>query len=150
MFLGPPPPRNGLPLPTSGVAVIGIDPIPRPLASGSPPFRKSTAKAGNSGLLKFGWLKILKKSTRNCAATFSENLKFLANEKSNCLKVGPRKAFLPRLPKCCVPETHEPLVAFQVHGTAKADASRKRSGRWRPLNGLPTTSGRPKNSSLPL
>src|SRR5579864_6075723 len=65
MFRGPPAPRNGLLVPTSGVAVMGIDSMPRPCASGSEPFRKSTAKLGTQGLVKLGWL------IRHCIFNFS-------------------------------------------------------------------------------
>jgi len=48
-----PPPRNGLPVPTSGVAVMGRKPMPRPEAS-TPFWAKSTPKLGQSGLAKLG------------------------------------------------------------------------------------------------
>src|SRR6185503_1469282 len=55
---GPPPPRNGLPRPTSGVAVIGRNPTPRPVAGSMPLLRKSTPKLGSSGFEKLARLKM--------------------------------------------------------------------------------------------
>ena len=64
MFRGPPPPMKGLPMPTSGVTVMGRKPVPRPV-TGSIDEVMSAAKLGKRGLEKFGWLKMLKTSARS-------------------------------------------------------------------------------------
>ena len=64
MSRGPPPPRNGLPIPTSGVTVIGESRCPVRVI-GSILEVMSAAKLGNSGFEKFGWLKMLKISARS-------------------------------------------------------------------------------------
>ena len=76
MVRGPPPPRYGLPVPTSGVAWLCTNPDPlEPVPKSRPvvppgvngarlvlvtPPNASTEKLGISGLLKFAWLKMLK------------------------------------------------------------------------------------------
>src|SRR5208282_3946402 len=99
---GPPPPRNGLPMPTSPEAVSAYDPIPLPLLP--IPFTPGSArKFGNSGLEKLGWLKMLKNSARSCSFKRSVIVVSLNTEKLNSLKLGPRSEFRPRLPKWRVP-----------------------------------------------
>src|SRR5260370_17835991 len=65
----------------------------------------SAINAGRNGLAKLGWLRMLKNSARNCAFSFSVIAVFLYSARSHCLKVGPRRASRPRLPKCRVPGT---------------------------------------------
>src|SRR5438128_9513612 len=122
MFLGPPPPRNGLPMPTSGVATGFRNPVPvsSPCVAltvgtnAEPLLKKSTAKFGKVGFVKFGWLNTLKKSARNCMFTCSPKCVFFTIDQSKFLNVGPMKALRPTLPKCCEPETHPPAPAFSV------------------------------------
>jgi hypothetical protein len=71
-----------LPIPTSGVTVIGKKPIPRPVAS-MPLKLASAEKPGSNGDEKFGWLKKLKISARNCSLTRSVIFVVLKTEKSN-------------------------------------------------------------------
>src|SRR5579862_7495581 len=52
---------------------------------------------------KFAWFKMLNTSPRSCMEIRSLNLKTFDKEKSQFLKVGPRKMFRPILP--CVPYT---------------------------------------------
>src|SRR4051812_21381593 len=99
MLRDPPLPRNGLPRPTSGVEVDLINPTPCPLLSIPLP-RKSTAKLGQRGLAKFGWLRTLKKSARNCILSRSVSFVSFTTEKSQFLNVGPFNEFRPTLPKC--------------------------------------------------
>ena len=54
MLREPPPPRNGLPMPTSGVTVIGRKPMPRPVTGSMPLKLASAANPGNRGEAKFG------------------------------------------------------------------------------------------------
>src|SRR6476620_652753 len=116
MLRGPPPPRNGFPIPLSEVTVIGRKPwpIPRQVAefgglevqpglAGSavtPPLvSRSTSKFGSKGLEKLGWLKMLKKSARNSMLTRSPSFVFFTTEKSKLWKLGPTKALRRKLPK---------------------------------------------------
>src|SRR6185436_10358156 len=103
IFRGPPPPRNGFPMPTSGVAVLVKKPLPvaTPGAAGAiiPLPRKSIANEGNVGFTKFGWLKRLKKSKRHCMFTRSPSFVFLEIAKSKFLKFGPTNALRRRFPK---------------------------------------------------
>src|SRR5579871_4267661 len=95
----------------------------------------SPMKLGNSGLEKFGWLRRLKNSARNCKFTCSPRFVSLKAEKLNSLKLGPLSEFRPRLPKWRVPgmqllSSADPsLVGLpQVHGAANADRFRNCEG----------------------
>src|SRR5690242_12396268 len=92
MERGPPEPTAGLAAATSGVA----QPQPKGWTEGSfnpnpfcPPY----------GFAKFGWLKMLKNSTRNCRRLVSPKWKFFATEKSKFLKPVSGNMFRPMLPK---------------------------------------------------
>src|SRR5579859_97076 len=163
----PPPPRNGYPIATSGVELVGRNPCPtarQPIKFGpfagahlgspgtgaTPPLVcRSTRKLGSVGLEKFGWLNMLKTSTRNCILSRSFSLVSLARPKSKFLKFGPTKALRPRLPKW-KPPLQAPAVGSQLHGAA--NAPRFSSLAWPPVpaKGSPITSGRSKNSLLLL
>src|SRR5271157_319929 len=52
-----------------------------------------------NGLAKLGWLKKLKNSMRNCAASRSPNFQFLATDKSTFLNPVSRKMLRPIVPK---------------------------------------------------
>src|ERR1700686_3297211 len=153
---------------TSGVAVVGRKPGPTarqptkfgPLESahlGSPGtgatvplFSRFTRKFGSVGLEKLAWLKRLKISARNCRLIRSVSLVSLASEKSKFLKSGPTNALRPRLPKCCDPGTQAPAVVSQSQGAAKAERFSSLLAPPVPVKGLPTTSGRSRNSLLLL
>ena len=50
------------------------------------------------GWSKFGWLKMLKMSARNCIVTLSVMAKFFIPERSNWKYAGPRRALRPTVP----------------------------------------------------
>src|SRR5579859_2805461 len=167
MSLDPPPPRNGYPIATSGVAVVGRKPGPtarQPLKSGPfarahfgspgngatvPLFSRFTRKFGSVGLEKFGWLNRLKTSARSCMLSRSVSLVSLARPKSKFLKFGPTKALRPRFPKW-KPPAQAPAVGSQSHGAANAPRFSSLACPPVPVKGLPITSGRSKNSLLLL
>src|SRR5579859_5789793 len=159
----PPPPRNGYPIATSGVELVGRNPWPTarqptkfgPFASAhlgspgtgaTPPLvSRSTRKLGSVGLEKFGWLNRLKTSARSCMLSRSVSLVSLARPKSKYLKSGPTKALRPRLPKW-KPPAQAPAVGSQSQGAAKAERFSSLLGPPVPAKGSPTTSGRSRNS----
>src|SRR4051812_32275490 len=113
----------------------------------------SPIKLGRSGLEKFGWLRILKNSARNCRFTFSLMNVSLKTEKLNSLKLGPFSELRPRLPKWRVPAMQllssvAPKLIFgsQPHGAANEDRFRNCKGLLKLYCGAPTTSGRSKPS----
>jgi hypothetical protein len=67
-----------------------------------------------SGLVKFGWLKMLKMSARNCIVTLSVMAKFFIPERSNWKYAGPRRELRPTVPIVA------PGVPSYVGSTAKA------------------------------
>src|SRR5205085_6607139 len=151
---GPPPPRNGLPMPTSPVAVKGRKPMPRPAAS-IPLLAGSAIKFGNSGLEKFRWLKMLKNSARSWRITRSVIAVFLKIEKFISLKLGPKRTLRRRLPKWRVParqllspEDVLAVVLPNAHGTWKEARLMKLLGVLPYWIG-PTTSGRSNPSPDP-
>src|SRR6202022_1920061 len=133
---GPPPPRDGLPGPTSAVVVIGRKPQLRPIKTTAVPPQKpgvpsemflapaSARPFGRNGLEKLGWLRMLNTSARNCMVTRSPSLVSLNTEKSSCLRDGPRKESRPMFPKCRVPDWQfaadgAVLPGAKVQGIAK-------------------------------
>ena len=119
----------------------------------------AAANPGYRGLAKFGWFGRLYTSTRICAVSRSVTGVSLKSAKSNWRKSGPRSEFRPIEPKCCVltPLTTmqesakpSPTAGSTVQGTWNAERFRKASGECAPANALPTTSGRGKNSPVPL
>ena len=87
-------PHRPLPLESSTRSAVLV------AASGDPML---PMKLGSSGLEKFGWLRRLKNSARNCKFTCSPRFVSLKAEKLNSLKLGPLSEFRPRLPKWRVP-----------------------------------------------
>src|ERR1700751_1914378 len=67
--------------PTRPKLALGVQ-VPGPTAVQIPP----------SGLVKFGWLKMLKMSARNCIVTLSVIVKFVIPERSSWKYAGPLKA----------------------------------------------------------
>src|SRR5438046_9632869 len=76
------------------------------------------------GLPKLAWFQMLKKSVVKRKEFFSVSLKFLINEKSQFCWRGPRKTFLPRLPKSVVQKvalfTGSQIVGESSDAVAKA------------------------------
>src|ERR1700733_4419314 len=89
--------------PTRPKLPLGVQ-VPGPTAVQIPP----------SGLVKLGWLKMLKMSARNCIDTLSVMAKFFIPERSNWKYAGPRRALRPTVP--IVP----PGVPSYVGSMAKA------------------------------
>src|ERR1700730_3032544 len=66
------------------------------------------------GFSKFGWLKMLKMSARNCSVNLSVMAKFFASERSSWQNRGPRRELRPTVPIV------SPGVPSYVGSTAKA------------------------------
>ena len=69
-------------MPTSGVTVIGKNPMPLPVTGSIPLKLASAEKPGNSGDEKFGWLKRLNTSTLNWSFTCSPSEVVLNSDRS--------------------------------------------------------------------
>src|ERR1700751_4369386 len=90
----PPEPITGFDAATSGVA----QPQPKPVARTEGSFIPNPFCPPN-GFAKFGWLRTLKNSARNCAVRRSLNFQFLATEKSQLRNPVSRNVLRPIVPK---------------------------------------------------
>src|SRR5215472_8964797 len=91
----PPEPITGFDAATSGVA----HEHPNPPAPGTEGSLRPQPFWPPNGLAKFGWLKILKNSARNCTLTRSPKWKSFVVEKSVFRKPKSRNVLRPMVPK---------------------------------------------------
>src|SRR5579859_6997706 len=83
-----------------------------------------------SGRLKFGWLRVLKASARNCSVALSANLVFFTSARFTVCSEGPVRMLRPEFPN--VPNG----------GSANADVLNHMPGDGEESLGLPSTLGR--------
>src|SRR3982074_3321473 len=82
-----------------GEVMVPAPPVPGGAASDAPVLSKRALLS--TGGEKFGWLKILKTSTRNCALKVSDiflNLLFFNRDKSKLISPGPVNGLRPEFP----------------------------------------------------